>query len=89
MTTGRFVGTGLLKKAGAGQLKVGGPAVLNQFVGVANCPVGTGSYDKIFKPFMQFENSPDGRVFRNWDRANNHRVSRAAPQLDRTAAVLQ
>ena len=50
-----------------GTAQGGGPAVLNQFVGVANCPVGTGSYDKIFKPFMQFENSPDGRVFRNWD----------------------
>ncbi len=89
MTTGRFVGTGVLKQVGAGQLKVGGPAVLNQFVGVANCPVGTGSYDKVFKPFMQFENSPDGRVFRNWDRANNYRISRAAPQFDRTGAVLQ
>ena len=56
---------------------------------MANCPVGTGSYDKVFKPFMQFENAPDGRVFRNWDRANNYRISRVAPQFDRTGAVLQ
>ena len=88
MTSGRLVTTGELKQVGAGQLKVGGAAVLNQFVGVANCTVGQGSYDKVFKPFMQFENSPDGRIFRNWDRAQNYRISRAAPKFDRTAAVL-
>lgn len=88
MTTGRFVKTGVMKQVGTGQLKVGGAALLHQFAGVANCTVGQGSLDKLFKPFMQFENSADGKIFRNWDRAQNHRISRAAPQFDRSAAVL-
>ena len=89
MTSGRFVTGGALKQVGAGQLKSGDAAVLHLFVGVANCTVGAGSYDKLFKPYMQFENSPDGRIFRNWDRSANYRISRAAPQFDRTAEVLR
>jgi hypothetical protein len=89
MTSGRFVRTGELKQVGTGQLKAGGTAILHQFVGVANCTVGPGSRDKVFKPFMQFENSPDKNIFRNWDRAQNYRVSRAAPQFDRTGDVLR
>jgi hypothetical protein len=89
MTSGRFVPTAELKQVGAGTLKVGGPALLHQFVGVANCTVGAGSYDKVFKPFMQFENSPDGKVFRNWARAQNFRITRAAPTIDNTAQILQ
>ena len=88
MTTGRFVRTGELKQVGSGQLKAGGPALLHQFVGVANCTVGQASLDKVFKPFMQFENSPDDKIFRNWDRAQNYRVSRATPQFDRSRDVL-
>gem|GEM_PF-1412213 len=91
MTSGRFVTTGAMKQVGVGQLRSSEPAVLNQFIGVANCSVGTagGSYDKLFKPFMQFENSPDGRTFRNWDRSANYRISRAAPKFDRTGDVLE
>jgi hypothetical protein len=53
--------TGEMKQVSGEQLESGEPAVLNQFTGVANCSVGTGtgSDDKLFKPFMQFENSPD------------------------------
>jgi len=89
MTGGRFVKSGAFKQVSTGQLKSGDAAIVNQFVGVANCTVGSGSYDKLFKPFMQFENSPDGRIFRNWDRAGNYRISRAAAQFDRTGDVLR
>jgi len=89
MTTGRFVTGGALRSVGAGLLKTGEPAVLQMFVGVANCTIGTSSYDKLFKPFMQFENSPDGRFFRNWDRSPNYRISRTAAQFDRTGDILR
>ena len=50
--------------------------------------MGSGSLDKLFKPFLQFENSDDGNNYRNWDRGGNYRISRAAPQFDRTNDVL-
>jgi len=89
MTSGRLVASRALRNVEARQLKTGVPAVLHLFVGVANCTVGAGSYDKLFKAYMQFENSPDGRIFRNWDRSANYRVSRTAPQFDRAADVLR
>src|SRR5262249_51202986 len=88
MTSGRFVPKDPLKQVGPAQLKGGAAAVLHEFVGVANCPAGTASLDRLFKPYMQFENSPDGRIFRNWDRAQNYRISRAVPQFDRSGDVL-
>jgi hypothetical protein len=88
MTSGRFVRSGELKQVGTGQFKNGAPALLHEFVGVANCTVGQGSLDKVFKPFVQFENSDDGNIYRNWDRAQNHRITRVAPQLDRSGQVL-
>jgi len=61
------------------RLTNGAPALLHEFVGVANCPVGQGSFDRLFKPYMQFENAPDGKIYRNWDVAQNYRISRAFP----------
>ena len=34
---------------------------------------------------MQFEGAADGKIFRNWDLAQNYRISRAIPQFDRSA----
>jgi hypothetical protein len=88
MTSGRFVPTGSTKQVGAGTLKSGAPALLHEFVGVANCSVGQASFDKLFKPYMQFDNSPDGKIYRNWDLAQDYRISRAVTQFDRTGDVL-
>jgi hypothetical protein len=89
MTTGRFVPKAELKPVGTAQLKSGAAAVLHDFVGIVNCPIGQGSFDKLFKPFMEFDDAADGNIYRNWDRtAGNYRISRAAPTLDHSAAVL-
>jgi hypothetical protein len=88
MTSGRFIATAALKQVGTATLKSGAPALLHEFVGVAGCPAGQGSFDRLFKPFMQFDNAPD-KTFRNWDRADNYRIGRAVLQFDRSATVLQ
>jgi hypothetical protein len=88
MTSGRFIPKADLKQVGTGTLKSGAPAILHEFVGVTNCSAGQGSLDKLFKPFMQFENSPDGNIYRNWDLAQDYRISRAFPQFDRSGDVL-
>lgn len=88
MTSGRFVPTAELKPVGTATLKSGAAATLHEFVGVANCPAGQASFDKLFKPYMQFENAPDGKIYRNWDLAQNYRISRAFPQFDRSGDVL-
>ncbi len=88
MTTGRFVPIVELKEVGTATLKNGSPAILHEFVGVANCSAGQASFDKLFKPYMQFENAPDGKIYRNWDVAKNYRISRAFPQFDRSGDVL-
>jgi hypothetical protein len=88
MTSGRFVTQAELKQVGTAKLKSGAPALLHEFVGVANCPVGQGSLDRLFKPYMQFDNAADGNIYRNWDRAQNYRISRAFPRFDRSADVL-
>lgn len=87
MTTGRFVPSGHFKQKGNANLKVG-PGVLHEFIGVANCNVDQGSADRLFKPYMQFENGADGKIYRNWDRAQNYRISRTIQQFDRSADVL-
>ena len=88
MTSGRFLPNAELKQVGTGTLKSGAPAILHEFVGVANCTAGDASFDKLFKPYMQFENSPDGNIYRNWDAAENYRISRGITQFDRSADVL-
>jgi hypothetical protein len=37
---------------------------------------------------MQFENAPDGKIYRNWDLAENYRISSDFPQFDRSSDVL-
>jgi hypothetical protein len=88
MSSGRYVPKNELKQIGVARLKNGAPAVLHEFVGVANCPAGQGSFDRLFKPYMQFDNAVDGNIYRNWDLAQNYRISRAFPQFDRSADVL-
>jgi hypothetical protein len=80
--SGRFVTTGALRQAGNATLTNGTPATLHEFVGVANCAAGDTTLDRLFKPFMQFENSADGRIFRHWDLAENYRISAAVTQFD-------
>ncbi len=55
-----------------------------------NC-AGTDGADvsRLFKPYMQFENSADGRIYRNWDLASNYLISRTVPGFDRTGDVLR
>lgn len=88
MTSGRLVNTGRFKQTGTANLKVGGAGLLHEFVGVANCTVDQSSADRLFKPYLQFENAADGNIYRNWDRSPNYRLSRTAPQFDRSAQVL-
>jgi hypothetical protein len=88
MTVGRFVAKDQFKPLGTATLKSGAPALLHEFIAVANCPAGEGSLDRLFKPYMQFENAPDGKIYRNWDLAENYRISRAFPQFDRSGDVL-
>jgi len=87
--SGRFITTGALRPAGGATLANGTPATLHEFVGVANCPAGDTTLDRLFKPFMQFENSPDGRIFHNWDLAENYRISTQITQFDRSTQILR
>jgi outer membrane protein assembly factor BamB len=90
MTSGRFVPPGRFKQVGTGVLKAdASPATLDEFIGVANCSAGQASLDRLFKPYLQFDNSEDGNVYRNWDRAQNYRISRALSQFDRSPEILQ
>jgi hypothetical protein len=87
--SGRFVPKDQLHGVGTATLRNGAAAVLHEFVGVSNCPVaGSDSLSRLFKPYMQFEGAPDGRTYRNWDLAPNYRISRGAPEFDRSADVL-
>ena len=88
MTSGRFVPRDELKQVGTATLKSGAPATLHEFVAVANCPAGQATFDKLFKPYIQFENAPDGKIYRNWDLAQDYRISREFPQFDRSGDVL-
>jgi hypothetical protein len=88
--SGRFVPKAQLKPVGTATLLSGAPATLHEFVGIANCPAtGTVSFSRLFKPYMQFEGTADGRIFRNWDLAANYRISRDISQFDRSADVLR
>jgi hypothetical protein len=88
--SGRFVAKAALKVAGTGTLLNGAPATLHEFVGLTNCPLGAGSVmGRLFKPYMQFEGAPDGRIFRNWDLTDNYRIDGTITQFDRSAQVLR
>jgi hypothetical protein len=88
--SGRFVRKADLKAVGTATLLNGAPATLHEFVGVANCPApGNVSVVRLFKPYMQFEGAGNGRIVRNWDVAENYRISRDVLQFDRSADVLR
>ena len=87
--SGLFVEKGQLRATGTATLLSGSPATLHEFVGVANCPAsGSEPLSRLFKPYMHFEGA-DGKTYRNWDLAPNYRISRDAPQFDRSADVLR
>jgi hypothetical protein len=44
---------------------------------------------RLFKPYMEFIDGADGKVFHSWDLASNNRISLAVKQFDRGADVLQ
>jgi hypothetical protein len=88
--SGRFVPRDRLKAIGTATLLSGAPATLHEFVGVVNCPAGGGAtLSRLFKPYMQFEGASDGRIFRNWDIAENYRISPTITSFDRSGDVLR
>jgi outer membrane protein assembly factor BamB len=88
--SGRFLPRDRLKTVGAATFLNGAAATLHEFAGVANCPVGgSTSLSRLFKPYMQFEDAPDGTIYRNWDLAANYRISRTITQFDRSQDVLR
>jgi outer membrane protein assembly factor BamB len=88
--SGRFVPKAALKAVGTTVLRNGAPATLHEFVGAVNCPIGgTAVTGRLFKPYMQFEGGADGRIFRNWDLAENYRISPAITSFDRSGDVLR
>jgi hypothetical protein len=88
--SGRFVAKDQLASVGTGTLKDGSPATLLEFVAVANCASSDGAgVARLFKPYMQFEAAPDGRIQRNWDLASNYRIGRDVPSFDRAGDVLR
>jgi hypothetical protein len=88
--SGRFVPKSQLKAVGTANLRNGAPATLHEFVGISNCPAGgQDSFSRLFKPYMEFMGGADGRIFHNWDQAENYRIGRDVPQFDRSGDVLQ
>ena len=87
--SGRFIPKDQLKSTGAGALIGGAPATLHEFAGVANCRTGSETLDRLFKPYMQFEDAADGKIYRNWDRGSNYRIGSDSPAIDRSGDVLQ
>jgi hypothetical protein len=87
--SGRLIPKAQLKPVGNATLKNGAAATLHEFVGVTNCSTGgSQEVDRLFKPYMQFDDTSH-TIYRNWDLASNYLISRAAPQFDRSADVLQ
>jgi hypothetical protein len=87
--SGRFVDKSILKQTGIATLRDGTPAVLHQFVGIANCAVGQTHLTRLFKPYMRFEDAATGPIYQNWDTSANYQVQGADTQFDRSRDVLQ
>ena len=79
----------MLKQTGTAILKDGTPAVLHQFVGIANCAVGQTHLTRLFKPYLRFEDAATGPIYQNWDTSENYQVQGADTQFDRSRDVLQ
>ena len=89
---GRFVPKGNLKSVGEVTLKNGDAAVLHEFVGLANCFLGSASssmqarYD--FKPFVRFVTPSE--TYDNWDLAkDNYVLTTRNDRFDRSAELLK
>ena len=73
-----------------GRLKAGGPGDAAQWRagdaarirrrGELHRPAAR-PFGRLFKPYMQFPGAADGRIFRNWDIAENYRISPATPAV--------
>lgn len=87
--SGRVLSKDRLRQTGTATLKNGAPAVLHEFVGVSNCTLGETASHRQFKPFMDFRSTPDKKIFRNWDFANNYTISRDVTEFDRSGDVLK
>jgi hypothetical protein len=87
--SGRFVDKAGLKQTGSATLKDGTPAVLHQFVGIANCAVGQTHLTRLFKPYMRFEDAAAGPIYQNWDMSPNYQVQGPDTLFDRSRDVLQ
>jgi hypothetical protein len=88
--SGRFVDKAAFRAIGTATLRNGAAATLHEFVGVSNCALDNGaSLERLFKPYIQFEGAADGKVFRNWDLAENYRISVTITQFDRSGDVLR
>lgn len=88
--SGLFVRKDDLKSAGTATLLNGAAATLHEFVGLANCSTNNGeSLSRLFKPYMQFEGGADGKIYRNWDLAENYRIGADVPAFDRSGDVLR
>jgi hypothetical protein len=87
--SGRVLSKDRLRQTGTATLKSGAPAILHEFVGIANCALGETASRRQFKPFMDFRSPPDKKIFRNWDFANNHMISRDQTEFDRSGDVLK
>ena len=88
--SGRFIPKAQFKAAGTATLLNGSGATLQEFAGLANCTAAGGeSLSRLFKPYMQFEGGADGKIFRNWDLAENYRIAPDITCFDRSGDVLR
>ncbi|HYP08873.1 MAG TPA: hypothetical protein VER03_21760 [Bryobacteraceae bacterium] len=88
--SGLFRPKAQLKQIGTATLLNGAPATLHEFSGIANCTASGGeTLSRLFKPFMQFEGGAEGKIFRNWDLADNYSIGAGVTQIDRRPNILQ
>jgi hypothetical protein len=87
--SGLFVARDRLKATGLATLRSGAPATLHEFAGVANCTAGGVTFGRLFKPYMQFTGAGDGKIYRNWDMAENYRIGPGVAAFDRSQDVLR
>ena len=89
MSSGRFVPKAELKAVGTATLQERrrGRRCTSSSVWRTALPARH-RFDRLFKPYMQFEKGADGKIFRNWDLAENYRIAARIPQFDRSGDVL-
>ncbi|MEA2757785.1 MAG: hypothetical protein QOH65_398 [Methylobacteriaceae bacterium] len=88
--SGRFSEKPNLKQVGTATLANGDPAILHQFVGVSNCMIqGTDRLTRLFKPYMRFDDTANGRIVQNWDVSLNYQIQGPDTQFDHSGQVLR